>query len=206
MFSLLDIGTLQHEFCQNLNQITTLEINMMYKWYILNLTTKVFCISEWQMDAQKVYWCGFLVLDDKAWLDILFFESFRELIMPQVKWKTTGQRGNTGPQLSSSPNFLYIEIIPSIISDGWLVDKTEVHLFRGVFAKIVFVWKTYQWFLPGPNWWCIRWRWWILHQIYCENFFLDPKFVKDILGREMKDSVSYLLYVLPLMLILGLGS
>jgi len=159
MFSLLDIGTLQHEFCQNLNQITTLEINMMYKWYILNLTTKVFCISEWQMDAQKVYWCGFLVLDDKAWLDILFFESFQELIMPQVKWKTTGQQGNTWPELSSSLNFLYIEIIPSIISDGWMVDKTEVHLFMRVFAKTVFVWKTYQWFLPGLKWWCISCRW-----------------------------------------------
>ena len=60
------------------------------------MTTKVFCISEWQMDAQKVYWCGFLVLDDKAWLDILFFESFLELIMPQVKWKTTGQEETQG--------------------------------------------------------------------------------------------------------------
>ena len=39
-----------------------------------------------------------------------------------------------------------------------------------------------------------------LHLTYLENFFLDLGFVKDILGRKMKDSVSYLLYVLPLML------
>jgi len=47
--------------------------------------------------------------------------------------------GNTGPELSSSLNFLYIEIIPSMISDGWMVDKTEVYLFMRVLAKIVFV-------------------------------------------------------------------
>ena len=125
----------------------TLEIKMekifnifcLDKWDIA-----VSIIGRWMHEKFNVHGCEFLVLDDKAaWLDILCFETFQEMVLPPVVWKTSGQLGRNTNSSRFQEVLVYWNYsrycVHCCMMVGWL---TMQHQFYGWFLAAVFHWKT----------------------------------------------------------------
>ena len=125
----------------------TLEIKMekifnifcLDKWDIA-----VSIIGRWMHEKFNVHGCEFLVLDDKAaWLDILCFETFQEMVLPPVVWKTSGQLGRNTNSSRFQEVLVYWNYsrycVHCCMMVGWL---TMQHQFYGGFLAAVFHWKT----------------------------------------------------------------